>query len=104
MEHRNYCREEVNHCVVAVNKGKYIGCFDLTNLGFGGAYIRGHVPDLHEGDLVSILGNLGDARQSAKYNMAALVVHLGIDGVGLMWIEPDSEIYKSLICFLPKIA
>ena len=104
MEHRSSCRVKSLHRVYAEKRDVYLGCFYATNMGGGGAFISGRSADISKGDIVTIVGYIPREGKGKPYRMSAMVVHVGTDGIGLMWIESDSIIQSTLADILPAAA
>ena len=98
MEHRHDFRLDVSHCVTVVKNQCDLGCFDVTNIGYGGALVSPHSQSqsLAQGDIVHVIGCIPDEHKVEKYELNAMVVYVNSDGVGLTWIESEAHIYAAL--------
>lgn len=104
VEHRSNFRVKILHRVHAKKRNAFLGSFYATDIGYGGAFISGCDTGISKGDIVTIVGRVSCECEEKHYQMSAMVVHIRADGIGLMWIESDSEIQSTLIDILPMAA
>jgi len=104
MEHRHDFRLDASHCVTIVKNKRDLGCFDVTNIGYGGAFIAIRSQGFSQGDIVHVIECIPGADEIEKYEMSAMVVYVNADGIGITWIEPEAHIYAALTHVVKKAA
>ena len=88
MEDRYFSRKQIELDVNLFHGGKYLGCFSVRDIGFGGLFVETGPIDLHPNMKVEI-GLPVDSSDAEDGGMKGLIVHHSDDGLGIMLTDHE---------------
>lgn len=104
MEHRIGKRKKLYGYVELWQGNIKRGDFELVNIGAGGLFLKGKLPELNEGEVLTIKSHFDNQADIDGYHLKVMVVHLSEEGVGLMWAGCHTSFFESLEIVLNRAA
>jgi hypothetical protein len=89
--------------VEVVHGGKSHGCCSATNISVGGMFLSGLEKKANERDFLTLKTHYEIASKPSVFERRAMVVHSSDNGLGLMWVDTQSD-FLAIINIMNEIA
>ena len=99
MEHRCGARQKINLSAELWYRGKNCGSFPTRNISHDGMFVLASLPQLREGDYITIRLDLNQADEDLDIDIlevGAIILHRSNQGIGVMWAQGSIELYRLL--------